>query len=240
MNWKFVAIPTLVILIAGGIYLFIVFEKRSNPGVNPHPDTSEQLTNDELAVVRQKLPAHFEDASDIDNTTVWMKNGNTMPYYPYTGNTVHFNQRVGLIPPAQKLFIKKLVKQAAPPSERNNIEHGSKQVFALFNLPDNPTLYATPIGVIQGQDEKYYSDLLFYYDDPHTIYDNWSKQTWADVDAHLVKPGMSELETRMSIGMNLHVTGATEGDRTVTYELPGGKKYTVTYAHNHATAIASE
>ena len=36
MNWKIAAIPTLVLLIAGGIYLFIVFEHRRNPGVNPH------------------------------------------------------------------------------------------------------------------------------------------------------------------------------------------------------------
>jgi hypothetical protein len=240
MNWKLALIPTLIILIAGGIYLYIVFERRNNPGVVSQPNPSQQLTSDELAVVRVHYPAHFEDASDIDNTTVWMKNGNTMPYYPYTGGTVHFNQRVGLIPPAQKLFIKKLVKQTAPPSEHNNIEHGSHQVFALFNLPNSDTLYATPIGMIQGQDEKYYSDLLFFYDDPHTIYDNWSKQTWADVDAHQVKAGMSELATRMSIGMNIHTSGETEGDRTVIYDVPGGKKYTITYVHNHATTIAIE
>ena len=44
----------------------------------------------------------------------------------------------------------------------------------------------------------------------------------------------------MSIGSNIQTTGATEGDRTVIYILPGGKKSTITYEHNHATTIANE
>jgi len=35
------------------------------------------------------------------------------------------------------------------------------------------------------------SDILFFYDDPHMIYDHWSKDVWAAIDAHQVKPGMS-------------------------------------------------
>jgi len=50
---------------------------------------------------------------------------------------------------------------------------------------------------------------------------------------------MSEVETRMSIGRNLHSDGRNEGDRTVTYD-QDGKHWTVTYQKNQATAIKSE
>jgi hypothetical protein len=99
--------------------------------------------------------------------------------------------------------------------------HGARQVFAVFAFPGNADLYATPIGAIQGNDEAYFCDILFYYDDPHTIYDNWPKDVWTAIDAHQVKPGMSELETRMSIGSNVQPDGQTEGDRTVTYDQAG-------------------
>jgi len=83
----------------------------------------------------------------------------------------------------------------------------------------------------------YFTDLLFYYDDPHTIYDHWPKDVWAAVDAHQVKSGMSELETQMSVGSKMHPDGETVGDRTVTYD-QDGKQWTVTFVKNRATAIA--
>ena len=61
---------------------------------------------------------------------------------------------------------------------------------------------------------------------------------WAAIDAHQIKPGMSELQTRMAIGMKMHVDGETEGDRTVDYDV-NGKHYAVTFVKNHATAIKS-
>jgi len=92
---------------------------------------------------------------------------------------------------------------------------------------------------MQGNEEGYYTDLLFYYDDPHTIYDHWPKGVWAEVDAHQVKPGMSEVETRMAVGRNLHASGGSEGDRTVSYD-QDGRHWTVTYVKNQATEIKCE
>jgi hypothetical protein len=50
---------------------------------------------------------------------------------------------------------------------------------------------------------------------------------------------MSELETRMSIGMKMHPDGQKEGDRTVTYD-QDGKHWTITYVKNRATLIKNE
>jgi hypothetical protein len=118
------------------------------------------------------------------------------------------------------------------------MEHGTRQVFAVFALPGDAKLYATTVGSLDGDQESYFTDLLFYYDDPHTIYSYWPKDVWAAIDAHQVKPGMSELQTRMSIGQKIQPDGQDEGNRTVTYD-QNGKHWTITYVKNRATVIKS-
>ena len=234
--WKIVLIPTLITLAIGSIYLFIVWKQRQNPGVVGQTDTSQDLSEDDLAVVRSFSPAHFEDTLRLQGTTVWMKNGYTMAYFKYDGGHVDFGKRVGVIPALQQLAIKKIVKASAPPSVDDGISHGSRQAFAVFALPGSPDLYATAIGVMDSGEEAYYPDILFFYDDPHTIYDHWPKDVWAAIDAHQVKTGMSELETRLAIGQKMHPDRPTAGDRTITYD-QDGKQWTVTYVDDKATVI---
>ena len=234
--WKIFLIPTLITLTIGGIYMFSVWKQRQNPGAIGHNHASQTLSKDDLVVMRAFFPAHFEDLQRLEGTTVWMKNGYTMPYYPYAGGHVVFARRVGLIPAAQRLEVKKIVKAAVPPKEDDGVGHGSRQAFAVFALPGGTDLFAAPIGTMEGGQEAYYTDLLFFYDDPHAIYDHWPKDVWAAIDAHQVKPGMSELETRMAIGQKMHADGDKEGDRTVTYD-QDGKQWTVTYVKNRATTI---
>jgi hypothetical protein len=238
-TWKKFLIPFVFTLIIGSGYLFYVWKQRQNPGIVPHTDASRTLSKDDLAVVRAFFPAHFEDLQRLEGTRVWMKDGYAMPYYSYEKGQVEFAKRVGLIPPAQPLDVKKIVKAAVPVKVDDSLEHGNRQVFAVFAFPGKDGTFATPIGAIQGEQEAYFADLLFYYDDPHTIYDHWPKDVWAAVDAHQVNPGMSELETRMSIGQKMHPDGDKEGDRTVTYD-QDGKKWTVTYVKNRATMIKVE
>lgn len=234
--WKIFLIPTLITLTIGGIYMFSVWKQRQNPGAIGQNHASQTLSKDDLVVMRAFFPAHFEDLQRLEGTTVWMKNGYTMPYYPYAGGHVVFARRVGLIPAAQRLEVKKIVKAAVPPKEDDGVGHGSRQAFAVFALPGGTDLFAAPIGTMEGGQEAYYTDLLFFYDDPHAIYDHWPKDVWAAIDAHQVKPGMSELETRMAIGQKMHADGDKEGDRTVTYD-QDGKQWTVTYVKNRATTI---
>jgi hypothetical protein len=238
-TWHKFLITTLVTLAVGGLYLFTVWEHRRNPGVVANQNPEQNLTPDDVAVVRMMFMTAFDDTLTLQGKSVWMKNGYTIPYFPFDGGHIAFSKRVGLIPAAQRLDVKKIVKASPPASVDDGIDHGTRQVFAVFALPGNADLYATPIGVIDGSEEHYYCDLLFYYDDPHTIYDNWPKDVWAAIDAHQVKPGMSELETRMSIGQKIEAdgsSGSSEGNRTVTYD-QAGKLWTITYTKNHATSI---
>jgi len=130
------------------------------------------------------------------------------------------------------------VKADVPAKLDDGIEHGSRQALAVFTLPGGKDQFATPIGFMEGDQEAYYTDLLFYYDDPHKIYDYWPADVWAAIDAHQVKQGMSELETRTSIGQKMHPDGEKEGDRTVIYD-QNGEQYTIAYVKNRATNIST-
>ena len=239
-TWKIVLIPTLITLAIGGFYLYSVWKHRQEPGVVWQNDPTQALTKDDLVVLREFFPQHYEDTLRLEGTSVWMKNGYTMPYYVYTHGAPVLATEVGLIPAGQRLDVKKIIKAAVPASVHDSVEHGSRQAFAVFALPDSPEkLYATPIGYMQGSQEAYYTDLLFFYDDPHVIYSHWPKDVWSAIDAHQVEPGMSELETRASIGQNMHPDGEKEGDRTITFN-QNGKHWTVTYVKNQATSIKTE
>lgn len=227
---------TLVTLAIGGIYLFSVFEHRRNPGVLPQTAPDQNLTPDDVAILRMKFMTSFDDARKLQGTSVWMKNGYTMPYFPYQSGHISFSKTKERIPSAQQLDIRKVVKAVPPDQVDDGISHGSRQVFAVFSLPHSQDLYATVIGSFDGDQEQYFCDVLFYYDDPHKIYDNWPPNVWAAIDAHQVMAGMSELQTQMSIGHNQQVDSTSEGNRTITYD-QAGKKWAITFINNHATAI---
>ena len=230
---------TLITLAIGGIYLWTVFEHRRNPGVQPNTNPEQNLTRDDAAPVRMTFPTSFDDIVRLQGTSVWMKNGYTMPYFPYQGGHILFTKPAGVIPTAQRLDIKKAIKAVPPAEIDDGISHGTRQAFVVFSLPGSPNLYATVVGAMDAGQEQYFSDVLFYYDDPHSIYDYWPKNVWASIDAHQVIPGMSELQTRMSIGQKIQSDGSSEGNRTVTYN-QAGKKWTVTFVNNKATTIKSQ
>ncbi len=234
--WKIVVIPTAIMLVIASIYIFTVWKKRQHPSAAAQPE--QKVTMDDVAVVRMEFPAHFDDLKDLEGKSVWMKNGFTMPYFSYAGGKVDFAKRVGTIPPLQRLEIKKAIKAAVPASIDDGISHGAKQALLVFTMePDGKQEYATPVGAMDGSEEQYYDDLLFFYDDPHTIYSHWPKDLWAAIDAHQAKQGMNELETRLALGQKIQTDNPrTEGNRTVTYDADG-KKWTVTFRDDKAIDI---
>jgi len=237
-TWQKILIPFVITIVVGGIYLFIVFKHRQEPGVSKQQQP--QLTADQVAIVRLEFPQHFEDVKELEGKSLWMKSGYSMPYYPYVGGRVQFTKEVALIPPDQRLDVKKVIKAVIPASIHDNIEHGEHQVMIVFSMPGGKDLFATPAGYMSGPiEEHYYDDMLFYYDDPHIIFSSWPKDVWQAIDAHQVKPGMSELQTRSAIGMRAQPDGQIEGSRTVDYDV-NGKHIVVAYSHDKATSIQGQ
>lgn len=237
-TWQKILIPFVITIIVGGIYLFIVFKHRQEPGVSKQQQP--QLTADQVAIVRLEFPQHFEDVKELEGKSLWMKSGYSMPYYPYVGGRVQFTKPVAMIPPDQRLEVKKVIKAVIPANIHDNIEHGDHQAMIVFSMPGGKDMFATPAGYMSGPiEEHYYDDMLFYYDDPHVIFSNWGKDMWQAIDAHQVKPGMSELQTRSAIGMRAQPDGQIEGSRTVDYDV-NGKHIVVSYSHDKATSIQGQ
>lgn len=243
-NWRMMLLPTLVVLVAAAIYVFVIHEKRKDQGViGRQPEVDKPLSGDELAYVKKNLFATFDQAKALEGTSVWIKAGYALPYYPYSGGAVQFSKRVGVLPAAEKLSITKLVKASAPAKEDDRVPHGSRQYFIVFTLAGpnadsaaQPGTYAAAIGYSQGSEEGIVADQLFYYDDPKTIYTDWPKPVWDAVATHTPTVGMTENQARMAAGIMIDSDSTSIGDRTVTYD-EGTKKWTVTFVKNKATAV---
>ena len=238
-TWKAVLIPIAITLLIGGIYLAIVFHNRATENVVSNKPPEQHLTADDVAIDRQEFPAHFEDVAELAGKSIWMRNGFSMPYFAYTGGRVNFAKQIGLIPPAQRLDVKKAIKAVAPASISDKVPHGDHQVMIVFTLPGDSNLYATPVGAMEGQQEQYFDDLLFFYDDPRTIYAHWPKEIWAAIDAHQPKQGMNELQISLTLGMNIQTDSQNKGNRTVIYDM-NGKKTSVTFVNDKATTIQAQ
>jgi hypothetical protein len=241
-TWQKILIPFLIVTAAAGLRLYFVFRERQNPGILRQGPAEPKLTQDQLAVVRHLYLVSFDQAKQLEGTTVWIKAGYSLPYYPYAGGQVEFARSPGVLPAAEKLAVSKLIKAVTPAKENNRIPHGNRQYFIVFKMPDEhgePGQFAAPIGYIDGSDEKFYADQLFYYDDPRKIYDNWPAPVWDAVAAHTPKVGLSENQTRMAVGILMETDSSSEGNRTVTY-VAGPKKWTVTFANDKATSVQQD
>jgi|SRR5271168_4204874 len=235
-TWQIILIPTLVIALICGVYLFAVFKSRQDPGVIAHKgEEAKPLTQDELSYVKDNFYTTFDQAKQLEGTTVWVKAGYALSYFPYA-SSVEWTKPQGELPSAEKLQIKKLVKAAAPAKVDDRIEHGSRQYLIEFTMADKPGAFAAPFGYMQGEQEGIYADQLFYYDDPKTIYSHWPQSVWDAVAAHTPKIGMTENQTRMAVGILIESGSRSIGDRTVTYHA-GSKTWTVTFRNNVATDV---
>jgi hypothetical protein len=239
-TWQKILLPTAAVVLVAGVYVFIIHEQRKDPGVaTRQAEVDKPLSGDDLAYVKKNLFATFDQAKALEGTSVWIKAGYALPYYPYAGGTVEFARRAGVLPAAEKLNVSKLIKAVAPAKEDDRVPHGGRQYFIVFTLAGTdakPGTFASPIGYQQGSEEGIVADQLFYYDDPKTIYTDWPKPVWDAIAAHTPAVGMSENQARMAAGIMIDSDSTSEGNRTVTYD-EGTKKWTVTFANNKATSV---
>jgi hypothetical protein len=239
--WQKLALATLLIALIASVRLYFIWRERQNPGyMTGKTEPAKPLTQDELSYVKQYYFATFDQARQLEGTTVWVKAGYALPYFPYAG-AVEWSKPQGDLPATEKLEIKKLIKAAAPAKVEDRVAHGSRQYLVVFTMPkesgkDASGQFAAPIGYAEGEQESIVADQLFYYDDPKKIYSHWPQSVWDAVAAHTPQVGMTEDQARMAAGILIESGSQSIGNRTVTYHT-GQKTWIVTFEDGKATMV---
>lgn len=238
-TWQKIGLLTLVVLLLFAIRIFFIWRERNAPMAQPPRVAERPLTQDEIVQPRKLYIDDLKSAKALDRKTVWVQSGYSLDYYPYTAHRVDFAQKSGVLPSVQPLQIQDIITQKAPADLATRVPLGDKQVFAVFTVPNDPKEYATAIGFVKGADSTYFCDQIFYYDDPHQMYNYWGPKLWAAIDQHQPIAGMNELQTAMALGVVQQSDSQDIGNRTVDYNA-GDKKWSVTFQHDQATTIKQD
>jgi hypothetical protein len=235
--WKVVVLLTLPTLLFAAWRIWSIYKERHEPVVMKQGPPERKLTQDDVVSVRKMYIDTLKSAKEgLNGHTVWMQAGYQLDYYPYRGHSPVFAKKMGPLPSIQELQIEDVVEVSTPANWVARIPRGEKNIFLIVRKPGDPAEYAVPVGVVEGADEKFYTDDLLYYDDPHKLYSHWPASVWQAIDQHQVIPGMSELQTMMSVGQVAQSGSQDYGNRTVTYTA-GDRKVTVTFAGDKATQV---
>ena len=238
-TWQKLGLMILPAILIVAIGIFIIQRQRNAP-VNLPPKPQERaITADEAVVPRKMYIDSIESAKALDGKTVWVQAGYEMEYFPYKNHRVDYSKMAGVLPGVQALQIKDIVTQKKPASVATHVPGGDKQVLAVFTMPGNPGTYAVPIGDEDAGSYTFYCDQMFYYDDPHQMYNFWPANIWKAIDNHQPIAGMNELQTSMALGVIQQSQSSDIGNRTVDYDA-GGKKWTVTFSNNKATSVKQD
>ncbi len=215
----------LVLIVAAAIRVIVIMRERKT-ATSETPKSAAPPLNREAYVVPKKLYiSSMKSAQQLTQQAVWVKEGYRYTVYPYANHAVDFKHSAGMLLPIQKLQIKDVVSVAAP---------GSRQVVAVFD--QDGKAYAVPIGIQEGSDFTFYADEMFFYEDPHQLFNFWTPETWQAIERHEVTKGMNEYQVAFAIGMGTPQAGGDASQKTVTYP-NGGKPLVVTYQNGKAIDI---
>ena len=175
---------TAALLLAVGIELLWLHHERNLPAQQAVTRRSTgQSTRMTWCFLRHERPSKLADLKDLYGKTVWVAAGGQMDYYPYAAHHADYAKAAGTLLGAEPLVVKDAFEQVAPKSATLRIPGGTRQVLLAFTMPksaDPAKEYAVPVGYRQGRsDYTFYTDDLFYYDDPHTLYKYWGPQSLA-------------------------------------------------------------
>lgn len=235
-EWKKYVQFILVIgfLLAAARLGWIYWERREaeKPPEREAAASTYNLTDDDYVVLPKSYAYDVPSArKELGGKVVWVRAGNQLVMYATdpASHRADFGKEQGVLPPLDKLTVRDIVLQKAPKSDH--------QILAIVEHADG-RLSAVPAGAANANGTNLYLNDIFFYSDPHTLYKHWPADSWAAVDRHEVKPGMSELQAVFALGAGRPTSGGTLGDRTI--EFPNnGHPITVTFTDNKATQISS-
>jgi hypothetical protein len=96
-----------------------------------------------------------------------------------------------------------------------------------------------PVGYREASAYTFYTDEIFFYDDPHELYKHWGPEIWKAVDSHQVILGMNERQVELSLGQVSKSLSQDYGNRLVVFANMG-KPTAVTFVNNKVTAFRAD
>jgi hypothetical protein len=229
---------TAVLILAVGGQLLYLRHVRNAPVAVKAPER-EVIADDDLVFLKKKRPDTLKEIKELDGSKLWVSAGGQMEFYPYVGHAAQYGKSAGTLLGAEPIVVKDAVEQVAPKTATFRIPGGDKQVLLVFTRPASPDSakeYAVPVGYRQGGQYTFYTDEIFFYDDPHELYKHWGPEIWKAVDAHEVILGMNERQVELSLGQVSKSTSNEYGNRMVIFANMG-KPMAVTFVKNKVTAF---
>lgn len=241
------AVTTLLLLLFG---IRIYFAYRAHQGESDATTTAKAiaarptLSDDDAVYLRKQRPDSLKDERELIGKTIWVSAGGQLDYFKDSGKHVDYAKPIDTLRGATPLVIKDVFEQVAPKGSRATfrIPAGQKHVLLAFTMPnsqDPKQLYATPVGYFDQGQYTFFSDEIFFYDDPHVLYKHWGPETWAHIDKHEAVLGMSENQVMMALGQVSKPSSDTMGDRSVEFD-NDGHPIDVDFEHNKAVKITPE
>jgi hypothetical protein len=213
----------LAIILAGARTAWI-FYQRHQDAVQSSRKQPPPLNPDYYVTPKKLYPYDLTSAQELTRQPVWVKVGYAIDYVPYNAATrrADFSHPAGTFLPLEKLQIEKVASD-------------SDQLIAVF--AKNGKACAFSIGYLRDGQYRFTVNDLLFFEDPHQLYSHWPPATWQAIDQHQVKPGMTELQVAMSIGVGVpQGRGDYSGNGTLKYP-DGGHPLTVTYQDGKAVEI---
>ena len=227
---------TVVLVLAVGIRVGLLYRERHAPDKWMKPAAREVIAEDDLVFLKKKRPDSMKDIKELFGSTVWVSAGGQLEYYPVTGHTAQYSKAAGTLLGAEPIVIKDAFEQVAPKAATFRIPGGDKQVLLVFTKPGETKQYAVPVGYRQSGQYTFYTDEIFFYDDPHQLYKHWGPEIWKAVDTHQVILGMNERQVELALGQVSKSTSNDYGNRMVVFANLG-HPMAVTFVKNKVTAF---
>ena len=230
---------TAAMLLAFGIEAaYIHYDRaRSAKSASVTPDFGP-TDPDDLVFLKRKHPETLTDLKDLNGQTVWMQAPGQMDYFAATPRHADYSKPAGALDGAAELKIVESFQQVLPKNVATRVPSGNEQVLLTFTMPKsaNPTkLYAMPVGYKDASGYTFFTDDIFFYEDPHKLYE-WSPQTWQAIDSRQVLNGMKQRQVSLALGAVARRVSGTYTDGEMVYA-NSGHPVDVTYAGGKVTAF---
>jgi hypothetical protein len=244
---KRILIVLLVVMALVAARTGYIFYQRSRPlttrAVASAPANAYKPVIDDYVTSPKIFPYDLKSAAkEMVGKTVWVRQGNLIPYYHYTlaSRSADLARKAGVLPPLEQLVINDVVLQRAPVAlAPGQVAIVRKQVLAVFEMPGQSGNFATAVGTNTGDDFQFTVNESFFFADPHELYKHWPADVWSAIDHGQAKQGMNELQVSFALGA---LSGATRGDygnRMVQYH-SGSGVFNVTFENNRAVSIVEQ